>query len=93
MPAALHLFLPPGRASQFGEIDVDSDLVSVREDLAPGDEQILMLNNGCLCCTVRDDLVQMLTKLVRRPLKTRPTCSGFRVCVSLLHQHAVSFNN
>jgi hypothetical protein len=51
---------------------VDSDLVSVREDLAPGDEQILMLNNGCLCCTVRDDLVQMLTKLVSRPPEISP---------------------
>ena len=27
--------------------------------------QILMLNNGCLCCTVRDDLVAMLEQLVR----------------------------
>jgi len=69
---------------QFGEIDIDSDLVSVREDLDPEEEQILMLNNGCLCCTVRDDLVQMLGKLVSswgnlridcfflfRPLKTK----------------------
>jgi len=31
--------------------------------LDPDNEQILMLNNGCLCCTVRDDLVQMLNKL------------------------------
>jgi hypothetical protein len=57
----------PAPPPQFGEIDIDSDLVPVREDLDPGEEQILMLNNGCLCCTVRDDLVQMLNKLVRRP--------------------------
>lgn len=25
----------------------------------------MMLNNGCLCCTVRDDLVDMLNQLVR----------------------------
>ncbi|KAL4517894.1 hypothetical protein Ndes2526B_g02290 [Nannochloris sp. 'desiccata'] len=49
--------------NEFGEIDIDSDLVSIREDLDPENEQILMLNNGCLCCTVRDDLVQMLNKL------------------------------
>lgn len=49
---------------QFGEIDIDSDLVTIREDLDPEKEQILMLNNGCLCCTVRDDLVEMLNKLV-----------------------------
>lgn len=38
---------PPPRslALQFGEIDIDSDLVSIREDLDPGSEQIMMLNN------------------------------------------------
>jgi hypothetical protein len=49
--------------NEFGEIDIDSDLVSVREDLIGG-EQIMMLNNGCLCCTVRDDLVKLLGELV-----------------------------
>lgn len=57
--------------NEFGEVDVDSELVSIKEDLPPGEEdeeQIMMLNNGCLCCTVRDDLVEMLGKLVC-PLK------------------------
>jgi len=49
---------------QFGEIDIDSDLVSIREDLDPDGEQIMMLNNGCICCTVRSDLVDMLSTLV-----------------------------
>ena len=34
------------------------------EALDPAKEQIMMLNNGCLCCTVRDDLVDMLNTLV-----------------------------
>jgi len=51
--------------NEFGEIDIDSDLVSVKEDLDPGEEQILMLNNGCICCTVRSDLVDMLSTLVK----------------------------
>ncbi|KAI8102855.1 hypothetical protein M9434_005647 [Picochlorum sp. BPE23] len=51
--------------NEFGEIDIDSDLVSVKEDLDPGEEQILMLNNGCICCTVRSDLVNMLSTLVK----------------------------
>lgn len=50
---------------QFGEIDIDSDLVSIRQNLDPKKEQIMMLNNGCLCCTVRDDLIEMLNALVR----------------------------
>jgi G3E family GTPase len=49
--------------NEFGEIDIDSDLVSVREDLDPNGEQIMMLNNGCICCTVRSDLVNLLTTL------------------------------
>ncbi|KAI7840554.1 hypothetical protein COHA_005709 [Chlorella ohadii] len=52
--------------NEFGEIDIDSDLVSVEEALDPSKEQIMMLNNGCLCCTVRDDLVDMLNKLYDR---------------------------
>lgn len=52
--------------NEFGEIDIDSSLVAVEEELDPAAEQIMMLNNGCLCCTVRDDLVQMLNKLYER---------------------------
>lgn len=54
--------------NEFGEIDIDSDLVSVKEELDPQGEQILMLNNGCICCTVRSDLVKMLSELVRLSL-------------------------
>ena len=47
--------------NEFGEIDIDSDLVTFRDS---SDENIILLNNGCLCCTVRSDLVDMLSKLV-----------------------------
>uniref|UniRef100_A0A061RRA9 Cobw domain-containing protein 2-like n=1 Tax=Tetraselmis sp. GSL018 TaxID=582737 RepID=A0A061RRA9_9CHLO len=46
--------------NEFGEIDIDSKLVSFRENST---EKIMMLNNGCLCCTVRGDLVNMIFKL------------------------------
>ncbi|KAL4855563.1 COBW domain-containing protein 2 [Chlorella vulgaris] len=52
--------------NEFGAIDIDSDLVAVEESLDPKAEQIMMLNNGCLCCTVRDDLVKMLGTLYDR---------------------------
>ena len=51
--------------NEFGQIDIDSELVSVQEALDPNEEQIMMLNNGCICCTVRSDLVKMLTTLVK----------------------------
>lgn len=48
--------------SQFGEVDIDSSLVASHSSVA---EDIVMVNNGCLCCTVRGDLVKMLLKLVK----------------------------
>ncbi|DBA74480.1 TPA: hypothetical protein ACH3X2_000945 [Trebouxia sp. C0005] len=52
--------------NEFGEIDIDSDLVISKDILPDSGEQIMMLNNGCMCCTVRDDLVNMLNDLIRR---------------------------
>lgn len=46
---------------QYGAVDIDSSLVAAKRQ---GDEDILMLNNGCLCCTVRGDLVRMLGELL-----------------------------
>ncbi|MEM8809022.1 MAG: GTP-binding protein [Cyanobacteria bacterium P01_G01_bin.38] len=47
--------------NEFGEIGIDGQLV-----IEDGEEQLVEFNNGCLCCTVRDDLVQTLTKLTER---------------------------
>ena len=48
--------------NEFGEVDIDSELVAFQDN---GEEDIMLLNNGCLCCTVRGDLVDMLGRLVR----------------------------
>lgn len=47
--------------NEFGEIGIDGQLV-IEDD----DEQLVEFNNGCLCCTVRDDLVQTLARLQQR---------------------------
>lgn len=47
---------------QFGEVDIDGSLVASHSCVS---EDIVMVNNGCLCCTVRGDLVKMLLKLVK----------------------------
>lgn len=44
--------------NEFGEVGVDAALLSHRAE-----EQIVMMSNGCLCCTVRGDLVRMLGEL------------------------------
>eukprot|EP00897_Mesotaenium_endlicherianum_P004876 jgi/Mesen1/4416/ME000225S03398 len=50
--------------NEFGEVDVDGSLVASHSS---GAEDILMLNNGCLCCTVRSDLVRMMSDLRAAP--------------------------
>ncbi|CAL5210270.1 unnamed protein product [Lathyrus oleraceus] len=47
--------------NEFGEIDIDGSLVAAK---TAGAEDIMLLNNGCLCCTVRGDLVRMISELV-----------------------------
>ncbi|MEW6687922.1 MAG: GTP-binding protein [Pseudomonadota bacterium] len=43
--------------NEFGEVGVDNDIIEKSE------EQILELNNGCICCTVRGDLIRILGSL------------------------------
>lgn len=49
--------------NEYGEVDIDGSLVAAK---AAGAEDIVMLNNGCLCCTVRGDLVRMISELVSK---------------------------
>lgn len=59
----LYTFLLSLFTLQFGEVDIDGSLVAAQ---TAGAEDIMMLNNGCLCCTVRGDLVRMIGELVNR---------------------------
>lgn len=52
--------------NEFGEINIDSELVAKREVLEGTNDTITMLSNGCLCCSVRDDLIKALNKLYDR---------------------------
>ncbi|KAL5756568.1 hypothetical protein ACOSQ2_021314 [Xanthoceras sorbifolium] len=49
--------------NEYGEVDIDGSLVAAK---TTGAEDIVMLNNGCLCCTVRGDLVRMISELVSK---------------------------
>src|SRR5215217_4434296 len=46
--------------NEFGEIGIDNDLI------IGADEEIFEMNNGCVCCTVRGDLVRILEGLMKR---------------------------
>jgi len=43
--------------NEFGEVGVDSEIIE------SGEEQIVEMNNGCICCTVRGDLIRILGTL------------------------------
>ena len=47
--------------NEYGEIGIDGDLVVGAE------EEVYELNNGCVCCKLRGDLVRVASNLVRRP--------------------------
>ncbi|MBC9177067.1 CobW family GTP-binding protein [Pseudoroseomonas ludipueritiae] len=49
--------------NEFGELGVDNDLV------IDADEEVFEMNNGCICCTVRGDLVRILGNLMKRRQK------------------------
>lgn len=49
--------------NEFGEVDIDGSLVASHSS---SNEEIVMVNNGCLCCMVRGDLVKMLLELVKK---------------------------
>jgi G3E family GTPase len=46
--------------NEFGEVGVDNELVIDAE------EEIFEMNNGCICCTVRGDLIRILGNLMKR---------------------------
>ena len=46
--------------NEFGEIGIDNDLV------VDADEEVFEMNNGCVCCTVRGDLIRIVGGLMRR---------------------------
>jgi len=46
--------------NEFDEIGIDADLV------VGADEEVFEMNNGCICCTVRGDLVRIIDGLMRR---------------------------
>src|SRR5262250_570073 len=46
--------------NEFGEIGIDNELV------VNADEEVFEMNNGCICCTVRGDLIRIIDGLMRR---------------------------
>ncbi|MBD1934668.1 MULTISPECIES: CobW family GTP-binding protein [Cyanophyceae] len=46
--------------NEFGEVGIDNQLI------VNTDEEIFEMNNGCICCTVRGDLIRIISNLMKR---------------------------
>jgi G3E family GTPase len=49
--------------NEFGEIGIDNELIVTTDD------NMVELNNGCICCTINEDLIQAVYKILERPEK------------------------
>src|SRR6185437_6827716 len=61
--------------NEFGELGVDNDLV------VDTDEEVFEMNNGCICCTVRGDLIRIVGGLMKR----RDKFDGIIIVVDAKH--------
>ena len=55
--------------NEFGEVGIDNDLI------VGADEEVFEMNNGCVCCTVRGDLIRVVSGLMKR--QAQKTGRGF----------------
>ena len=53
--------------NEFGDVGIDGEILRACGDEACGDDDIVELTNGCLCCTVADDFVPTMQALIDRP--------------------------
>ncbi|MEM8980404.1 MAG: cobalamin biosynthesis protein CobW [Pseudomonadota bacterium] len=52
--------------NEFGDLGVDGDLLKTCDSAVCSDDDIMELSNGCICCTVAEDFVPTLEKLLDR---------------------------
>lgn len=55
--------------NEFGSVGVDGDILKSCADASCPEENIIELANGCICCTVADDFVPTMERLLARPVR------------------------
>ncbi len=53
--------------NEFGDLGVDGDILKGCGDETCREEDVVELSNGCICCTVADDFIPTMEKLLARP--------------------------
>lgn len=51
--------------NDFSEINIDAALIAGEGHLTRGEDRFVELTNGCICCTLREDLVESVGTLAR----------------------------
>ncbi|EMY5634369.1 GTP-binding protein [Staphylococcus pseudintermedius] len=52
--------------NDMSEVNIDKDFVAEGGGLSRTDEKLVELSNGCICCTLRDDLLKEVERIVKR---------------------------
>ncbi len=66
--------------NDMSEVNIDKDLVADGGGLSRTDEKLVELSNGCICCTLRDDLLKEVERLVKKvaSIKLLLSLQGFQ---------------
>ena len=51
--------------NDLSEVNIDADLVNQQVNLRRGEEKLVEMSNGCICCTLREDLLEEVANLAR----------------------------
>lgn len=51
--------------NDMGEVNIDATLIEKGNHVSQSDESLVPLSNGCICCTLRTDLIQQVAQLVK----------------------------
>ena len=51
--------------NEMGEINIDAQLIQKGNALSKTEERLVEMSNGCICCTLREDLIEEVGKLAR----------------------------
>ena len=52
--------------NDIGEVNIDAALIQQGGVVGSKDDSLVALQNGCICCTLRTDLIEQITELSRR---------------------------